>query len=199
MPSAPADRLPIEIKPLGQAHDLTAFACGVKDLDEFLQNDALRYAERRIARVYVAMSGETVVGYVALVADSLILETNEKKRLKLEYRDPKYVPAIKVGRLATCKPYAGRGVATELLRFSIDVANLASQYVGCRLLTLDALPGAISFYENLGFKRNKLANKTKGKGKDKDKKKPSKPGGSTTTSFRLDLRAEELPDWFSAR
>lgn len=186
MQSAPADHKPVEIRPLGQAHDLAGFDCGVKDLNEFLQNDALRYAARRIARVYVALLDDRVVGYVALVADSLVLETREKKKLDLKHRDPKYVPAIKVGRLGTCAGFKNRGIATELLRFSIDVANLASRYIGCRLLTLDALPTSMAFYEKRGFIRNKH-NSKKGKGKSGKK--------SDTTSFRLDLRTENLPAW----
>jgi hypothetical protein len=64
------------------------------------------------------------------------------------------------------------------------------------LLTLDALPTSTGFYEGLGFTRNKLANKDKAKGKDKGKPKPGRKSG--TTSFRLDLRAEDLPDWVMA-
>jgi hypothetical protein len=122
MRSAPANPLSIKIRPLGQAHSLGHFDCGVEDLDEFLRNDALRYAERRIARVYVAIvdapadTDDHIVGYVALVADSLVLETGEKRKLNLKHRDPKYVPAIKVGRLATCTSHKSRGVAVKLLR-----------------------------------------------------------------------------------
>jgi hypothetical protein len=194
MPSDPAEGLSFKIVPLGEAHELSPFCCGVQDLDEFLQNDSRRYVEKSIAKVYVAVdqASARVLGYVALVADSLVLETAEKKKLKLKSRDPKYVPAVKVGRLGVCTDVHKKGIATELLRFSVDLANHASYYVGCRLLTLDSLPSSESFYRRLGFQRNKAANKPRKS--DKAKGKATKAG---TISFRLDLRDPQLPEWLA--
>jgi GNAT superfamily N-acetyltransferase len=186
--------LPIRVAPLGAAHDLGGFACGVVDLDEFLRDDALRLQGRRVARVYVALAEDRIVGYVALVADSLVLETREKRTLKLKHGDPVWVPAVKIGRLAICSDYQRHGVGKKLMRFAVDIANHVSDTIGCRLMTLDALPSAISYYEGLGFIRNKLANKRSKKTDDK-KSKPKANGDSAPVSMRLDLHAEVLPDW----
>jgi GNAT superfamily N-acetyltransferase len=184
--------LPIRVAPLGAAHDLGGFACGIVDLDEFLRDDALRLQGRRVARVYVALANERIVGYVALVADSLVLETGEKKKLKLKHGDPVWVPAVKVGRLATRSDCQQQGVGKALMRFAVDIANHVSDTIGCRLMTLDALPSAITYYEKLGFVRNKLANKRSKKTKDK---KPKATGNAAPVSMRLDLHAEALPSW----
>jgi len=56
------------------------------------------------------------------------------------------------------------------MRFAVDIANHVSDTIGCRLMTLDALPSAISYYEKLGFIRNKLANKRSKKTDDKKTK-----------------------------
>jgi len=88
--------LPIRVAPLGAAHDLDGFACGVIDLDEFLRDDALRLQGERVARVYVALAEERIVGYVALVADSLVLETGEKRKLKLSTLIPFGCPPSKL-------------------------------------------------------------------------------------------------------
>jgi len=80
------------------------------------------------------------------------------------------------------------------MRFAVDIANHVSDTIGCRLMTLDALPSAISYYEKLGFIRNKLANK-RSKKTDHKKTKPMATGISVPVSMRLDLHAEALPDW----
>jgi len=80
------------------------------------------------------------------------------------------------------------------MRFAVDIANHVSDTIGCRLMTLDALPSAISYYEKLGFIRNKLANKRSKKTDDK-KTKPMATDISVPVSMRLDLHAEALPDW----
>jgi hypothetical protein len=50
----------------------------------------------------------------------------------------------------------------------------------------------VTFYERLGFQRNKAANKPRSQ--DKAKGKTTKSG---TISFRLDLRDPSLPAWLA--
>lgn len=66
--------------------------------------------------------------------------------------------------------------------FAVDMALALSADVGCRLLTVDAYPQSMQFYERLGFTRNKA--------KDRPDGKP--------ISMRLDLRADPAPSWLTS-
>jgi hypothetical protein len=79
---------------------LATFACGEPDLDDFLRSDALRLQAHRVVRTYLAFHETVLVGYMALLADAVVLETKERKRLALGSHDHPIVPALKIARLA---------------------------------------------------------------------------------------------------
>jgi ribosomal protein S18 acetylase RimI-like enzyme len=89
-----------------------------------------------------------------------------------------YLPAVKVGRLAVDEAFRAqnRGTGEALMRHAFLVALTVANVIGCRLLTVDAYPASVGFYERLGFVLNKTAE-----------------GPRNTTSMRLDLRS--LPSW----
>ena len=64
----------------------------------------------------------------------------------------KTYPAVKIGRLAVAKQYAGFGIG----RLIIDAVRM--MYInelhraGCRFVTVDAYRSALSFYERNDFK-----------------------------------------------
>jgi hypothetical protein len=66
-----------------------------------------------------------------------------------------------------------------LMRFAADRAYSIADSAGCRLLTVDAYPDAITFYESLGFLRNKAK-------AYREREHPS---------MRFDLFAPEPPRW----
>lgn len=78
---------------------LDGFACGESDLDDFLRADALRLQDHRTVRTYLALLDGSLVGYMALLADAVVLETRERKRLALGAHDHPSVPALKIARL----------------------------------------------------------------------------------------------------
>jgi ribosomal protein S18 acetylase RimI-like enzyme len=141
------------------------FSCGTseedEDLNSFLRDDALRLQERRIVNTFVAYHGEVgssvLVGYVSLLADAIRLETREKKRLDLAHDDHPFVPAVKIARLAVDAAFGRRfrGTGEALMRFACGRALSVAELAGCRLVTLDAYPKSVGFYEKLGFKRSR--------------------------------------------
>ena len=98
--------------------------------------------------------------------------------------DPQYVPAIKIARLAVCKDFrAGNsGTGRELVRLACWLGLAASRAMGCRLVTVDAYPDAVPFYEDIGFVHNSAG--------------PYK--GNTRPSMRLDLFSPEIHGWLLA-
>jgi len=185
----PAERSLYKFRPLaeGDRTELEAFACGDEDLDDFIRTDALRYQAHRTAQTYLAHHDARLVGYVALMADAVILTSGERRKLKapsvegLGHQDPEYVPAVKVARLAVCATFreSNSGTGTELVRIACLLALQASRSIGCRLLTVDAYAEAVGFYEGLGFVHNSA----------KQYRERDRP------SMRLDLFANEVQSW----
>lgn len=96
---------------LNSSHDLTSFSCGVKDLDDFLKDDALNYQERNLSVTYLAMYGGEIIGYVSLLADTIAYE-KIKNDASIRLRE---YPAVKIGRFAVSKKYSGQHFGQELL------------------------------------------------------------------------------------
>jgi ribosomal protein S18 acetylase RimI-like enzyme len=169
----------------------TEFSCGTSDEDEdlndFLRSDALRLQARNIVTTFVAYYGEVgagvLIGYVSLLTDTIKLETREKKRLDLAHDDHPFMPALKVARLAVHAAFGRqfRGTGEALMRFGCERAFHVAELAGCRLITLDAYPKSVGFYEKLGFKRSR----------SKEYAAKEHP------SMWLDLFGPEPPRWLS--
>jgi GNAT superfamily N-acetyltransferase len=176
-----AQRLEIRRVRASDLAELDVFECGDDDLNGFLRDDALRLQERNTVVTYLALYDGELVGYVSLMVDAIVLETKERKSLRLNHADHPVLPALKIARLATAKAFREitAGLGTMLMRFAADRAYSIADSAGCRLLTVDAYPDAITFYENLGFSRNKAK-------AYRDREHPS---------MRFDLFAPESPSW----
>lgn len=160
---------------------VAAFTCGEADLDDFLRSDALRLQAHRVARTYLGFFETKLVGYVTVLADAVVLETKERKRLALAAHDHPAVPALKIARLAVSTSFreTHAGVGTALVHIALAMATDLSDRIGCRLLTLDAYPESVAFYEKLGFSRNRA--------------KPYQ--GREHPSMRLDIFPPSPPPW----
>jgi predicted N-acetyltransferase YhbS len=148
----------LKLRRLAETDDLGAFSCGDADLEDFLKTDA-RYLEGSdLTRVFVAALDGRVVGYIALLADTIELKTPEKKKMGLGggTPNPRQFPALKVGRLAVDNAFKGQGLGTYLMRLAFDHALIIQHQVGCRLLTVDAYQKSVDFYLKLGFVANKV-------------------------------------------
>jgi predicted N-acetyltransferase YhbS len=190
----------IRLRPRGEGDDFSRFNSGDHDLDEFIRDDAAPLEARDVTRVYVAEAGSVLVGYIALVADTLVLKSPERKRMDLG-RAPKNVPAIKIGRLAVSTDWQERGIGSALIDLAYQRAVRARASVGCRLLTVDAYPAKEDWYSRRGFIRNKS-----GTAEDKCERcgKPlvchnctgaASDPSHKTVSMRFDLKTDPLPAW----
>lgn len=163
------------------------FTCGGEqhhfDLDDFLKTEALRYAEQSLGHTYLAVDDGLVLGYITHLTDSIRLSLGEKDNLllRLGFPPPHTIPALKIGRLARLAGHEGRRVGSALMRHAFDKLMDLSESTGCRFLSVDAIPSAVSFYEKLKFVRNEHGSY---QSKHRD-----------TTSMRFDAFAPELPEW----
>ena len=146
------NRAPLfSIEALANAHDRSAFACGVPALDRYFREQVTQDVRRRVGNCFVAVEAATgaVAGFYTLAATSLLLTSipdDQPKRL------PRYpsVPAALLARLAVATSFQGKKLGGILLADAID--RVARGDLGAFALVVDAKDdNARRFYEHHGF------------------------------------------------
>jgi GNAT superfamily N-acetyltransferase len=153
----------LEDLPLDTAvHDRAGFACGVQELDDYLQRFAEQHRRRGISSVFVLADSarpEHLLGYYTLSAaevDAQRLSETDRKKL------PRYpVPCFRMGRLACRSDQQGRGLGKLLVGCAVDRCLNARKQVAAYALIVDAKNGsAEAFYAHFGFKSLQDAKRT---------------------------------------
>ena len=135
---------------LEKRHDLSAFDCGDRRLNDYLRKYALTNHQNRSARSYVALRGEQVVGFYTLAAGSVGREEAPRRVAEGLGRYP--VPVILLARLAVDMSEQGRGIRSGLVKDAIVRAAQAADIIGVRALLTHAKDDAArAFYRNFGF------------------------------------------------
>ena len=140
-----------ESEPLGEDHDLSQFDSGQPALDEWLRRHARQADAKRQGRTYIwrAEGDPVVVAYFTLCPH--VLERAELPR-RLGRGDPDRIPSLLLARLALDRKLHRQRLGTELLLDALSRAVAASNRVGGRYLTVDAIDEqAAAFYEHCGF------------------------------------------------
>lgn len=148
-----------DIVRLTKDHNVLAFDCGNKDINDFLMEDAYEYQEGLLAVTYLALnkSHDDVLSYFCLLNDKLAYFPGDDKKAwnKLNrkvsnHKRMKSYPAVKIGRLGTQRMCSGQGLARDIIDY-IKVLFTNGNRTGCRFLTVDAHRDAVGFYEKCGF------------------------------------------------
>lgn len=152
--------------------NMSAFSCGVDDLDNFFRNEVRECVRHHYLSAYCAFvdSGEIIAAFT-LMNDALMISGKTEKDDFID--DLKYdtdedivdffsrqtsYPAINIGHLGTMTSYQNKGIGTAIIDL---VAETFSQYrqSGCQFITVDALNNkkTIKFYTNnsFGFQTNR--------------------------------------------
>jgi GNAT superfamily N-acetyltransferase len=138
------------IKPLDPAMDRAAFTCGEEELDEFFKTHAAEHHEKHLARVYVALYENRIVGYYWLVAQSRALDTSPELSGKLER--VAFAPCVCLGMLATHADLQGNGIGRALMMHAFGQTLAVAEHVGVYALTLEAIDqDKADTYERWGF------------------------------------------------
>jgi GNAT superfamily N-acetyltransferase len=136
-------------KILDKNDDTSKFACGQKEIDDFIQKEALTFQEQLLGVTYLFKHGNDLIGFATLCMGHI-----NRQKMASEHRLPKHIdsyPALLIGQLGVCGEHQGNGVGTYICDFCFDRAVRFSQRVGCRFLVVDALGSAVKFYERYGF------------------------------------------------
>ncbi len=147
-PEPPPD---FTVRRLGPTDDRDAFESGDVDLDRFFHRFAGQNQFRyHIGTTYVAVDAEgAIAGFATVTASEVASETISIVRRK---RLPHYpLPVLRLARLAVDRRVVGQGIGGLLLRAVFALARQMATEVGCVGVVVDAKPGAVPFYEKLGF------------------------------------------------
>jgi GNAT superfamily N-acetyltransferase len=134
------------------------FDCADKDLNDFLLNDAKNYAKSLLAVTYLFETDTETIAYYSLSNDNLTKDEESKadwnrvNRAIANEKRRKAYPAVKIGRLAVAKQFAGLGFGRRILKSVWSMYADYPQQSGCRFITVDAYNTALPFYEKNKFK-----------------------------------------------
>jgi len=135
---------------LTERHDVSRFACGKPALDHWLKTRALSNQRKGFTVVMVVHDAGRVVGFYGL-APSAVAPTTLSRAVRTG-QPPDPVPCLLLGQLATDLDYAGRGVASGLLKHALGRCVEAARLVGGRALLVNAIDReAAAWWASRGF------------------------------------------------
>ena len=138
------------IRRLLAGDDTSAFRCGDAEYDVFLQRYAGQNQERLfVGTTYAALDGPRVVGYVTVAVGQIDRDDMPGQAQRSLPHYP--IPVLRLARLAVDEAFQGRGLGRRLAAYAFAVALQVRAAAGCVGVVVDALPGRVGFYAELGF------------------------------------------------
>jgi GNAT superfamily N-acetyltransferase len=132
------------------AHDASRFDCGNDALNRFIKLHALAGQRAGVSQTYVALSGQSIIGYHTLAVGSVVHEDAPERLKKGTPRHP--VPVVILARLAVDNDWHGRGLGAGLVLDAMRRVLQAADIAGVRAMLVHAKDDvARAFYEHLGF------------------------------------------------
>jgi GNAT superfamily N-acetyltransferase len=141
----------VRVERLCAHHQIGAFTCGVKALDDWLVSHALGNQDRNISRTFVLVDdGDAILGYYSLAMGGVApgaLPSGYARGL------PRYdIGMVLLGRLAVASERQGEGLGRDLLIAALARAISAGAEVAARFIAVDPIDeGARAFYRRFGF------------------------------------------------
>ncbi|HST55658.1 MAG TPA: GNAT family N-acetyltransferase [Solirubrobacteraceae bacterium] len=131
-------------------HDVSSFDCGNDQLTSWLIRHALASQRADLARTYLALEGEEVIGYVSLTTGSVRRDEAPKRYAR---GMPAYsIPTILLARLAVSHRHQNQQLGSRLLAEALRLAVAVSDAAAARLVVVDAIDErAAAFYRRRGF------------------------------------------------
>ncbi len=146
--------------------NMSAFSCGVKELDDFFRHEVRECVDNRYLSAYCVISASnTIIAAFTLMNDALMIGDRDERQdffddLRLEtescivdfFKQQSSYPAINIGHLGTSVEYQSKSIGMAVIEF---VATTFYNYrqAGCQFITVDALNNCrtIRFYQRNGF------------------------------------------------
>jgi len=143
-------RSPLRLERLEAHHDLSQFASGNNELDDWLHRHALAAQQMDSARTFLLLRRERVLGYFSLTMGSVLRAEAPAKLVGGLAGYP--VGMVLLARLAVDRQEQGRGLGALLLAEALRKAVAAGEAAAARLVVVDAIDeDAAHFYQRHGF------------------------------------------------
>ena len=140
----------LHIEKLNRRHGVETFDCGAEPLNQFLTKFALVNQAANAAQTYVAIDGETVIGFYTLVVGDVQHGESPDRLRKGLSRQP--IPIMILARLAVDRKGQGQGLGQGLVKDAIMRTLSAAEIAGIRALVVHAKDDAArNFYQRFGF------------------------------------------------
>jgi GNAT superfamily N-acetyltransferase len=138
------------IEKLRRDHDTSTFRCGDESLDRFLDRFALTNQQAGGSTSYVALSGQSLVGFYSLAVGQIVYEDAPDRLAKGLARHP--VPVMLLARLAVDLNWQGKRLGAGLLKDALLRTLQAADIVGIRAIVVHAKNDAArQFYTHFCF------------------------------------------------
>ena len=138
-----------QIIELSKDHDRSHFQCGIEALDRYFQRQVSQDIRRKVAKCFVAVSDDDIIGYYTLASTSIPLTDLPEANIKKLPRYP-LVPAAMLGRLAVSEDHHGKGIGGELIANAV-LRSIRSD-LACYAILVDAIDErAVRFYRHHQF------------------------------------------------
>jgi len=138
------------IERLRRDQAVDAFDYGDEALNRFLKRHALQGQQAGASQTYLALAGETVVGFHSLVVGQIAYTDAPERLVKGQARHP--VPVMILARLAVARDQQGQGLGSGLLKDAMYRTLAAADIAGIRAFVVHAKDDAARrFYERFHF------------------------------------------------
>jgi GNAT superfamily N-acetyltransferase len=130
----------MKVRRLEAADDRSAFRSENADHDRFFHRFAAHEQFlQQIGTTYVAVDDtDRILGFATVIPSEIA-------------GSPRTLPVLRLTRLAVARRAQGKGVGSQLVRGTVELALRIAQSVGCEGLVVDSHPDEVSFYEGLGL------------------------------------------------
>jgi len=140
----------LRIEKLRRDHAIDGFDCGVEALNQFLTRHALQSQQAGASQTYLALAGETVVGFHTLTVGQVEFNDAPERLAKGLARHP--VPIMLIARLAVASAWQGRTLGAGLLKDALLRTLQAADIAGIRAIAVHAKDDAArAFYDRFDF------------------------------------------------
>lgn len=150
-----ADSSRLRFEPFRERGQVRKFDSGEPDLDDFLNTEEVEEYERdNLGHTTLVFYDGELVAYYTISSDGLRAEYVDARKLSASHvkksaQRIEVYPALKIGRFAVQRNWQSRGIGRLLIRRIAAIAVTTQPAV--RLITLNAKPKAIPFYQKAGF------------------------------------------------
>lgn len=143
----------LRIEKLARTHIVDGFDCGTLALNRFLERYALQNQQADASRTYVALDGDEVIGFYALVVGEVAHADAPPRIIKGLAKYP--IPVMVLARLAVSTTRQGQGIGAGLLKDALLRIIGAADYAGIRAVAVHAKDDpARAFYERFDCERS---------------------------------------------